>query len=58
MDDRPDTPDLPARSRTDFTVVCGMCKRRVPSEQVRTVSGRPLCFGCLASWYDEDGEGD
>jgi hypothetical protein len=26
----------------------------VPLEQTRTMSGRLLCFGCLASWYDED----
>jgi formylmethanofuran dehydrogenase subunit E len=38
------------------TVQCGMCKRRVPLEQTREMSGRILCFGCLASWYDEEEE--
>ena len=38
------------------TVQCGMCKRHVPLDQTREMSGRILCFGCLSSWYDEDEE--
>lgn len=52
MDERPDPP----AERLAETVECGMCKRRVPIEQSRTLSGRVLCFGCLSSWYDEEQE--
>lgn len=52
MDESPDQPEKPPSE----TIVCGMCKRRVPVDQTRTFSGRVLCYGCLASWYDEDEE--
>lgn len=38
------------------TIQCGMCKRHVPLEHTREMSGRILCFGCLSSWYDEEEE--
>ena len=51
--DPPDEPDeQPARK----TVECGMCRRHVPTEQTWMLSGRILCFGCLASWYDDEDE--
>jgi formylmethanofuran dehydrogenase subunit E len=50
-----ESPDPPAEAPV-VTVQCGMCKRRVPTEQTRVMSGRLLCFGCLASWYDDDEE--
>jgi len=52
MDERQDPPaESPAT-----TIQCGMCKRRVPVEQTREMSGRILCFGCLSSWYEEEEE--
>ena len=52
MDENPDPPpEAPVE-----TIQCAMCKRRVPLVQTRTMSGRILCFGCLASWYDDDDE--
>lgn len=52
MDERPDPPaELPKQ-----TVPCGMCKRRVPIEQTREMSGRILCLGCLSSWYEDEDE--
>jgi len=54
MDERPDPPPEPPAE----TIECGMCKRRVPLGQTREMSGRTLCFGCLASWYDEDEDED
>jgi len=52
MDESGDPPAPPPVQ----TVQCGMCKRRVPIDQTRTMSGRLLCFGCLSSWYEEDDE--
>lgn len=52
MEERPE-PSPEAKPRVKM-IRCGMCQRRVPEEQTRTMSGRQLCFGCLASWYDED----
>ena len=48
-----ESPDPPVERPTE-TIECGMCKRHVSVEQTRTLGGRVLCFGCLASWYDED----
>jgi formylmethanofuran dehydrogenase subunit E len=36
------------------TIKCGMCQQRTPAYQTRVVSGRPLCLGCLSSWYGEE----
>ena len=55
MDESPDPPPEDPVAPVE-TVQCGMCKRRVPIDKTRTMSGRILCFGCLASWYDEDEE--
>jgi hypothetical protein len=52
MDENPDPPP----EKPVETLHCSMCKRRVPLVQTRTMSGRILCFGCLASWYDDDDE--
>ena len=41
-------PDEPA------TIECSMCKRRVPIDQTRYMSGRSVCFACLSSWYDDE----
>ena len=49
MDEPSDAP----RPLTE-TIKCGMCQQRVPVTQSRTVSGRPLCLGCLSDWYGED----
>ena len=49
--------DPPPESAVE-TIACGMCKQRVPVEQTRNRSGRPLCLGCLAAWYGEDDEDD
>jgi hypothetical protein len=52
----------PADDEEDFLVPppplieCGMCRLRVPEQQTRMMSGRRVCLGCLASWYDEDDE--
>jgi formylmethanofuran dehydrogenase subunit E len=35
---------------------CSMCQQSVPVLQMRVVSGRPLCLGCLSEWYGEDEE--
>ena len=48
-----ESPDQPAEAPT-ITIECGMCKRKVPVDQARTLSGRVLCFGCISSWYDEE----
>ena len=48
--DEPSEPRLEPKK----TVECGMCRRKVPIDDTRVISGRKLCFGCLASWYDED----
>ena len=37
-------------------VECSMCHQQVPLSQSVAMSGRRLCFGCAASWFDEDGE--
>jgi formylmethanofuran dehydrogenase subunit E len=36
------------------TIVCSMCRQRVPIARTRRISGRTLCFGCLESWYDDE----
>jgi hypothetical protein len=54
MDERHDPPGASARD----TIVCGMCQQRVPAQQTRTISGRPLCLGCLTAWYGEDEDDD
>jgi formylmethanofuran dehydrogenase subunit E len=55
MDQRQPPPGKPAAD----TIMCGMCKQTVPAHQTRTISGRPLCLGCLTAWYaaDEDDDG-
>jgi hypothetical protein len=35
---------------------CAMCQQRVPAIQIRRMSGRPLCLGCLSAWYGEEDE--
>jgi formylmethanofuran dehydrogenase subunit E len=40
------------------SITCGMCQQTVPAQQTRTISGRPLCLGCLAAWYSEDEDAD
>ena len=50
MDEPTDEPRQPP----GVTIKCSMCQQRVPVLQSRTVSGRPLCFGCLSDWYGED----
>ncbi|OFV89955.1 MAG: hypothetical protein A3H95_09725 [Acidobacteria bacterium RIFCSPLOWO2_02_FULL_64_15] len=43
-EDRPDEPQ----------VECSMCHQQVPLSQSVAMSGRRLCFGCAAAWFDED----
>jgi formylmethanofuran dehydrogenase subunit E len=50
MDERPDPPADPQEE----TIKCGMCQQQVPAHQVRVMSGRPLCLGCLSAWYGEE----
>ena len=38
------------------TIECSMCHQRVPLSQSVAMSGRRLCFGCAAAWFDEDEE--
>ena len=35
-------------------VECSMCHQKVGLSQSVAMSGRRLCFGCAAAWYDED----
>lgn len=35
-------------------VECSMCHQQVRVSQSVAMSGRTLCFGCAAAWYDED----
>ena len=53
MDESPDPPPEVPVAPVEM-ISCGMCHRRVPLAETRPMSGRILCFGCLASWYDED----
>ena len=55
MDESPDPPPEPPVVPVKM-ISCGMCHRRVPLSETRSMSGRTLCFGCLASWYDDDDE--
>ncbi|MGB7218910.1 MAG: hypothetical protein WBD07_08880 [Vicinamibacterales bacterium] len=35
-------------------VECSMCHQQVMLSQSVAMSGRRLCFGCAAAWFDED----
>jgi len=35
-------------------VECSMCHQKVGLSQSVAMSGRRLCFGCAAAWFDED----
>ncbi|HUQ68449.1 MAG TPA: hypothetical protein VM165_02935 [Planctomycetaceae bacterium] len=52
MDEPTDDPRLAVTA----PIRCGMCQQHVPASQTRTVSGRPLCLGCLSDWYGEEEE--
>jgi hypothetical protein len=54
MDERDEPPGTPPGP----TITCGMCQQTVPAQQTRSVSGRPLCLGCLTAWYGEDDDDD
>ena len=41
-------------SQDQPTIECSMCHQQVPVLQTVAMSGRRLCFGCAASWFDED----
>jgi formylmethanofuran dehydrogenase subunit E len=49
--------DSPAEIKEE-TIRCAMCQQFVPALQTRTISGRPLCLGCLSEWYGEDEDED
>jgi hypothetical protein len=36
------------------TLECSMCHQQVRVSQSVAMSGRKLCFGCAAAWFDED----
>jgi formylmethanofuran dehydrogenase subunit E len=36
------------------TIECSMCHQQVRVSQSVVMSGRTLCFGCAAAWFDED----
>jgi len=36
------------------TIVCEMCRRAVIERHTTFMTGRRLCFGCAAAWFDED----
>jgi hypothetical protein len=39
-------------------VECSMCHQQVRLSESVFMGGRRLCFGCAASWFDEDGDED
>jgi formylmethanofuran dehydrogenase subunit E len=36
------------------TIVCEMCRRPVPERHTTLITGRRLCFGCAAAWFEGD----
>ncbi len=54
VNDVDDTQESP-ESAPPMTV-CAMCHRSVPASQIINLGGRPLCFGCMTAWFDEDEE--
>jgi hypothetical protein len=35
---------------------CSSCHRLVPGQELTRMGTRLVCWGCLAAWYDDDGE--
>jgi formylmethanofuran dehydrogenase subunit E len=35
-------------------IECSMCHQQVRLSESVAMSGRRLCFGCAAAWFDED----
>jgi hypothetical protein len=60
MDERGDPPtDTRGEiEELEEMMTCAMCQQSVPARQVRRMSGRPLCLGCLSLWYGEEDEED
>jgi formylmethanofuran dehydrogenase subunit E len=48
-DNDPSEPDAEPES----TIVCEMCRRSVLERHTTYMTGRRLCLGCAAAWFDE-----
>ena len=41
-------------AKPEPTIVCEMCRRSVSERHTTYMTGRRLCLGCAAAWFDED----
>jgi len=55
LDDARETAKNSPRSRRS---TCSMCHQQVRLSQSVAMSGRRLCFGCAAAWFDDEEESE